>query len=130
MAEEEIKQVRDQSMSTAKEATFEQQAITMFWFLGQMIFRVTWLSCNTLPSSQDLHFFMKIGRPPTRVVAHIPEGTKRATSVNMHLLRLQKGLRTGSILRDVSFPSGRCSRRSGMFTEVALLVPPGHLGGG
>ena len=30
-----------------------------------------------------------------------PEGTKRATSVNVQLLRLQKDLRTGSISRDI-----------------------------
>ena len=45
-----------------------------------------------------------------------PEGTKRATSVNVQLLRLQKDLRTGSTSRDVvNFPSNR----SGMLTEVA-----------
>ena len=30
-----------------------------------------------------------------------PEGAKRATSVNVQLLRLQKDLRTGSISRDI-----------------------------
>ena len=54
-----------------------------------------------------------------------PEGTKRATSVNVRLPRLQKDLRTGSMSRDiVNFPSELCRRRSGMFTEVACLVPP------
>ena len=44
----------------------------------------------------------------------------------MQLLRLWKGLRAGSISRDiVNFPSELRRRRSGMFTEVARLVPPG-----
>ena len=43
-----------------------------------------------------------------------PEGTKRATSVNVQLPCLQKDLRTGSISRDiVNFPSELCRRRSG-----------------
>ena len=37
--------------------------------------------------------------PPLSV--HPPEGTKRATSINVQLLRLQKDLRTVSILRDI-----------------------------
>ena len=45
----------------------------------------------------------------------IPEGTKRATSVNEQLPCPQKDLRTGSISRDVV---------NIMFTEVARLVPP------
>ena len=35
---------------------------------------------------------------------HTPEGTKRATSVNVQLPCLQKDLRTGSISRDTEFP--------------------------
>ena len=55
-----------------------------------------------------------------------PEGTKRATSVNVQLPCLQKDLRTGSISRDIlNFPSELCSCRSGVFTEVARSVPPG-----
>ena len=54
----------------------------------------------------------------------VPEGTKCATSVNVQLPCLQKNLRTGSISRDiVNFPNLR-RHRSGMFTEVARLVPP------
>ena len=46
---------------------------------------------------------------------------KRATSVG-----LQKDMLTGSISRDVvNFPSELCRRRSGMFAEVARLLPPG-----
>ena len=42
-----------------------------------------------------------------------PEGTRRATSVNVQLLRLHEDLRMGSISRDIlTFPS--CRRRSGM----------------
>ena len=53
------------------------------------------------------------------------EGTKRATSVNVQLPCLQKDLRTGSIWQDVlNFPSELCRRRSGVFAEVARLVPP------
>ena len=52
---------------------------------------------------------------------YLPEGNKRATSVNVQLRCLLKDLRTGS----VNFPSELCRRRSGMFTEVARLVPPG-----
>ena len=62
-----------------------------------------------------------------------PEGTKRATSANVQLPCLQKDLRKGSISRDmVNFPSELCRRRSGMFAEVARLVPPegGTLPGG
>ena len=56
----------------------------------------------------------------------LPEATKRATSVNVRLPLLRKDLRTGSISQDiVSFPSELCRRRSGMFPEVARLVPPG-----
>ena len=55
-----------------------------------------------------------------------PEGTKRATSISVQLLRLRKNLRTGSISRDiVNFPSELCRRRSGIFTEAARLLPPG-----
>ena len=47
---------------------------------------------------------------------HQPEGAKRATSVNVQILRLRKDLRTGPISRDtVNFPSELCRRRSGMF---------------
>ena len=49
----------------------------------------------------------------------VPEGTKRATSVNMQLCRLQKDLRY-----IVNLPSELRSRRGGIFTEVAHLVPP------
>ena len=43
-----------------------------------------------------------------------PEGTKRATSVNVQLLRLRKHLLMGSISGDiVSFPSELGRRRSG-----------------
>ena len=49
-----------------------------------------------------------------------PEGTKRATPVNVQLLRLRKDLRTGSISRDiVNFPSELCRRRSG----IRLVLP-------
>ena len=62
---------------------------------------------------------------PVFKIGDYPEGTKRATSVNVQLLRLQKDLRTGSISRDiVNFPSKLCRHRSDMFTEVARLVPP------
>ena len=45
-----------------------------------------------------------------------PEGTNRATSVNVRLPRPRKGLRTGSISRDiVNFPSELCRHGSGMF---------------
>ena len=54
-----------------------------------------------------------------------PEGTKCATSVNVRLPCLRRDLRTGSISRDVNFPSELCRRRSGIFTDVARLVPPG-----
>ena len=54
----------------------------------------------------------------------VPEGTKHATSVNVQLPRLRKDRRTGSISRNMNFPSELCRRRSGMFTEVARLVPP------
>ena len=38
--------------------------------------------------------------------SHVPEGTKRATSANVQLPRLQKDLRTGSISREIAnFPS-------------------------
>ena len=41
------------------------------------------------------------------------------------IICLQKDLRTGSISRDiVNFPSELCRRRSGVFTEVSLLVLP------
>ena len=54
-----------------------------------------------------------------------PESAKRATSVNAQLLRPWKDLRTGSISRGiVSLPSELCRRRSGVFMEVARLVPP------
>ena len=57
--------------------------------------------------------------------ARFPEGTKRATSVNVQLPCLQKDLRAGSILRDIlNFSSQLCRRRSGIFTPVARLVPP------
>ena len=57
----------------------------------------------------------------------IPEGTRRATSVNVRLPCLQKDLRTGSVSRDtVNFPSELGGRRSDMFTEFARLVPPGY----
>ena len=47
-----------------------------------------------------------------QATSHDPEGTKRATSVNVQLPCLQKDLRTGSISRDiVSFPSELCRRR-------------------
>ena len=50
----------------------------------------------------------------------------RATSVDVRLSWLRKDLRMGSISRDVvNFTSELCRRRSGMFTEVARLVPPG-----
>ena len=56
-----------------------------------------------------------------------PEGTKRATSVNVELPCLRKDLCAGSISRDVvSFPSELCRRRSGTFAEVARLLRP-HL---
>ena len=55
-----------------------------------------------------------------------PEGTKRATSVNVRLPRLQRDLRTGLISRHiVNFPSELCRRRNGMLTDVARSVPPG-----
>ena len=54
-----------------------------------------------------------------------PEGTEHATRINVQLPCLQKDLRTGSISRDiVNLPSELCRRRSGVFTEVARLVPP------
>ena len=64
-------------------------------------------------------------------VGHVgPEGTKRATSVNVQPPCLQKDLHTGSISRDiVNFPCELCRRRSGMFAEVARLAPPGWLCG-
>ena len=44
---------------------------------------------------------------------------------NVQLPCLQKDLCTESISRDfVNFPSELCRRRSGMFTEVACLMPP------
>ena len=49
---------------------------------------------------------------------HLPEGTKRATSVNVQLRCLQKDLRAGSISRDiVNFPSELHRHR----IEVACL---------
>ena len=46
----------------------------------------------------------------------------------MQRLRLQQDLPTGSLSRDiVDFPSELCSRRSGMLTAVARLVPPDSL---
>ena len=55
-----------------------------------------------------------------------PEGTKRATSLNVQLLCLRKDLHTVSIPRDIANdPSELCGRRSGMFTVVTLLVQPG-----
>ena len=54
-----------------------------------------------------------------------PEGTKRATSVNVQLLHLQRGRRMGSISRDIGyFSSEVCRSISGMFAEVARLMPP------
>ena len=54
-----------------------------------------------------------------------PEGAERATSVSVQLPCLQKDLSTGSISRDiVNFPSELCGCRSGLFAEVARLVPP------
>ena len=51
------------------------------------------------------------------------EGTKRATSVNVRVPRLQKDLSKGSISRDVAnFPSELRRRRGGMFTEVCRRV--------
>ena len=52
------------------------------------------------------------------LISHPPftksEGTKRATSVNVQLLRLQKDLHKCSISRDiVNFPSELCRRRRG-----------------
>ena len=65
-------------------------------------------------------------RPDTRLAC--PECTKRATSVNVQLPCLQEDLRTGSISRDtVNFPAELCRRRSGTFTEAALVVPPESL---
>ena len=56
---------------------------------------------------------------------YFPEGTKRATPINVQRLRLQQDLPTGSLSRDiVNFPSEFCSRRSGMLPAVARLVPP------
>ena len=43
----------------------------------------------------------------SREIGRTPEGTKRATSVNVQLPCLQKDLRTGSISRDVNFPRVR-----------------------
>ena len=63
------------------------------------------------------------------IVLQSPAGTKRATSVNVQLPRLQRHLCTGSISRDiVHVPSELCRRRSGTFTDVARLVPPEKLG--
>ena len=54
-----------------------------------------------------------------------PQGTKRATSVNVQLPCLQEDLRTRSISRGmVDIPSELCRHRSGTCTEVARLVPP------
>ena len=52
---------------------------------------------------------------------------QRQKAPNVPLPCLQKDLRRGSISRDMVnfFPSELCRRRSGMFTEVACLVPPG-----
>ena len=86
------------------------------------------------PSPQDA----EPGRPPAGKASRAagrsaagwgdevsPEGSKPATSVNVQLLRLRKDLHMGSISRDiVNFPSELCRCRSGMFTEVARLVPP------
>ena len=69
----------------------------------------------------------RVQTAPSRAAARCvlqPEGTKRATSVNIQLPCLQKDLRTGSISRDtVNFPSELCRLR-GMFTEFARLVTP------
>ena len=52
-----------------------------------------------------------------------PESAKRATSVNVQLLRLQTDLRAGSISRDVvNFPSELLRRRSGMYEEFTRLA--------
>ena len=66
------------------------------------------------------------GQVAGRATANKPQkAPKRATSVNVQLPCLQKDLRAGSISRDiVNVPSELCRRRSGMFTEVARLVPP------
>ena len=54
-----------------------------------------------------------------------PEGTKRATSVNVQLLGLRTDLRTGSISPDtVNFPSELCRRSGCVFKEVSRWVPP------
>ena len=71
-----------------------------------------------------------LARQPSQCTARkqpqfLPEGTKRATSVNVQLPCLRKDLRAGSISRDVvNFPSELCRRRGGTFAEVARLVPP------
>ena len=78
-------------------------------------------------SSSALQPGRRLSRGPGLVGALFrPEGTKRVTSVNVQPPCLWKDLHTGSISRDVvNFPSELCRRRSGMFTEVAPLVPPG-----
>ena len=64
----------------------------------------------------------------SRKIGRTPEGTKRATSVNMQLLRLRRDPRTGSISKDVA----NCSLRALQGAEVACimgvagLVPPEH----
>ena len=76
--------------------------------------------CENLLCRTDLILKLGVG-----MLCAVPDGTKRATSVNVQPLRMQKDLRTGSISRDiVNFPSELRSSRSVTLTEVARLVPP------
>ena len=64
-------------------------------------------------------------RLAARRLAKSPEGTERATSVNVRLPRPRRDPLAVSISRDiVNFPSELCRRRSGMFAEIARLLPP------
>ena len=58
----------------------------------------------------------------------LPEGTERATSATLQLLRMREDLRPGPILRDIANLPIRTLQaqkwHACMLTEVARLVPP------
>ena len=79
-------------------------------------------SATLTPTPALIYIYIYIYTPIIHISGLDPEGTKRATSANVQLPRLQKDLR--SISRDLAnFPSELC-RPFCMFMEVARLAPP------
>ena len=104
------------SSETRVGAKDDTPEITTMKFHWKVLLKIHW----TIPLESSTGKVTTLGK--------FPEGTKCATSVNVQLPCLRKDLRTGSISRDiVNFPSELCRRRSGIFTEVARLVPPGTI---